>query len=175
MKTTRRHFLQTSSVAALGAAAIPALATRKGKSESLVKKLYDSLDEKQRKAIAFSWDYENHNGLLRKHISNNWLITKPLIRSSFFTKDQQAIMRGIWEGLLNPEWVERFDLQLKHDMGGWGKRQAIAIFGEPGSGKFEYVQSGRHGTLRCDGNSADHVAFAGPIMYGDEGSSGYFE
>ena len=175
MKTTRRHFLKTSSVAALAAATIPALAGRKDKSESLVKKLYDSLDEKQRKAIAFSWDYENHNGLLRKHISNNWLITKPLIRSSFFTKDQQAIMRGIWEGLLNPDWVERFDLQLKHDMGGWGKRQAIAIFGEPSSGKFEYVQSGRHGTLRCDGNSADHVAFAGPIMYGDEGSSGYFE
>lgn len=175
MKTTRRHFLQTSSVAALGAATVPALAVHKGKSESLVKKLYDSLDEKQRKAVAFSWGYKNHNGLLRKHISNNWLITKPLIRSSYFTKDQQDIIRAIWEGLLNPDWIERFDQQLKHDMGGWGKRQAIAIFGEPGSGKFEYVQSGRHGTLRCDGDSADHVAFAGPIMYGDEGSSGYFE
>ena len=175
MRTTRRNFLQTTATAALGTATIPALAARKGKSESLVKKLYDSLNEKQRKAVAFPWDYENHNGLLRKHISNNWLITKPLIRSSFFTKDQQDIIRAVWEGLLNPDWVERFDLQLKHDMGGWGKRQAIAIFGEPGSGKFEYVQSGRHGTLRCDGNSADHVAFAGPIMYGDEGSSGYFE
>ena len=72
MKITRRHFLQTSSIAALGTAALPALAVRKDKSESLVKKLYDSLDEKQRKAVAFPWDYKNHNGLLRKHISNNW-------------------------------------------------------------------------------------------------------
>ena len=173
MKTTRRSFLKATTAAAL--VPIPVLADRKPKSESLVKKLYDTLDEKQRKAVAFPWDYKNHNGLLRKHISNNWLITKPLIRSNFFTKDQQTLIRGIWEGLLNPDWIDRFDLQLKHDMGGWGKRQAIAIFGEPGTGKFEFVQSGRHGTLRCDGDSAAHVAFAGPIMYGDEGSSGYFE
>jgi hypothetical protein len=26
--------------------------------------------------------------------------------------------------------------------------------------------TGRHMTLRCDGNSADHVAFGGPIFYG---------
>ena len=28
------------------------------------------------------------------------------------------------------------------------------------------VITGRHMTLRCDGNSADHVAFGGPIFYG---------
>jgi hypothetical protein len=28
------------------------------------------------------------------------------------------------------------------------------------------VMTGRHMTLRCDGNSADHVAFGGPIFYG---------
>ena len=171
----RRHFLQATGAAALAGTALPALAARKATSESLVKTLYDTFDAKQRKAVCFPWDYKNHNGLLRKHISNNWLITKPLIRSAFFTSDQQDLIRAIWEGLLNPNWVERFDQQLQHDMKGWGKRQAIAIFGKPGSGKFEFVQSGRHGTLRCDGDSADHVAFAGPIMYGDEGSSGYFE
>ena len=69
---SRRSFLQTTGAAALGAAAIPAMASPKTSSESLVKKLYDSLNEKQRKAVAFPWDYKNHNGLLRKHISNNW-------------------------------------------------------------------------------------------------------
>ena len=51
-------------------------------------------------------------------------------------------------------------------IGGFGERQSIAIFGEPGDGKFELVMTGRHMTLRCDGNSADHVAFGGPIFYG---------
>ena len=55
-------------------------------------------------AVCFPWDYENENGLLRKHISNNWLITEPLIRSSFYSKEQQDIIRAIWEGLLNPDW-----------------------------------------------------------------------
>ncbi|SVC76607.1 uncharacterized protein METZ01_LOCUS329461, partial [marine metagenome] len=62
----RRSFLQTAGAATLGAAAIPATASPRMSSESLVKKLYDSLNEKQRKAVAFPWDYENHNGLLRK-------------------------------------------------------------------------------------------------------------
>lgn len=172
---SRRDFIRATGTAAVAGTSLPALAAHKPASEPLVKKLYDTLNKKQRKAVCFAWDYENHNGLLRKHISNNWLITKPLIRSSFFTKEQQDIIRAIWEGLLNPDWISRFDKQLTHDMKGWGVRQAIAIFGKPGTDEFEFVQSGRHGTLRCDGNSADHVAFAGPIMYGDEGSSGYFE
>ena len=172
---SRRNFVRATAAAAVAGTTLPTLAAREPASESLVKKLYETLNKKQREAVCFAWDYENHNGLLRKHISNNWLITKPLIRSSFFTKEQQDIIRAIWEGLLNPDWVSRFDKQLTHDMKGWGVRQAIAIFGKPGTDQFEFVQSGRHGTLRCDGNSADHVAFAGPIMYGDEGSSGYYE
>jgi hypothetical protein len=175
LQINRRHFLQSAGAAALAGVALPALAAPPPTSESLVKTLYDMLNKKQRQAVCFPWDYENENGLLRKHISNNWLITKPLIRSKFFNREQQDIIRAVWEGLLNPDWIGRFDQQLTHDMKGWGVKQAIAIFGKPGTDQFEFVQSGRHGTLRCDGNSADHVAFAGPIMYGDEGSSGYFE
>lgn len=42
----------------------------------------------------------------------------------------------------------------------------MALFGEPGAGKFEFVLSGRHCTRRCDGNSIDGTAFGGPIFYG---------
>jgi hypothetical protein len=59
-------------------------------------------------------------------------------------------------------------------MGGFGKAQGIALFGQPGQGKFEFVLTGRHGTIRCDGNSAEHVAFGGPILYG-HAASGYYE
>jgi hypothetical protein len=51
-------------------------------------------------------------------------------------------------------------------MGGWGNRQSLAIFGTPGSERFEFVLTGRHTTLRCDGNTQEHVAFGGPIFYG---------
>jgi hypothetical protein len=84
------------------------------------------------------------------------------------------MIRDIFVGLINPDWVTRFDRQFKDDMGGFGLRQSIAIFGTPGEGKFEFVLTGRHGTIRCDGDSAEHIAFAGPIVYG-HAASGYFE
>jgi hypothetical protein len=68
--------------------------------------------------------------------------------------------------MLNPDWVKKVDRQLKDDAGGWGKNQSIALFGTPGSEKFEMVMTGRHLTLRCDGNTAEHVAFGGPIFHG---------
>ena len=43
---------------------------------------------------------------------------------------------------------------------------SIALFGTPGSGKFEWELTGRHLTLRADGNSTDKAAFGGPIVYG---------
>src|SRR5262249_15052895 len=63
--------------------------------------------------------------------------------------------------------------QLKEDTGGkpWGAEQSMAIFGEPGTDKFEFVMTGRHMTLRADGNTGAHVAFGGPIFYGDQGRS----
>lgn len=75
------------------------------------------------------------------------------------------MIRAIFQGLISPEWHKKYDQQINDDCGGWGD-QSIAIFGEPGVGKFELVLTGRHMTLRCDGNSADHVAFGGPIFYG---------
>lgn len=62
--------------------------------------------------------------------------------------------------------VSKFDKQLEDDCGGFGIEQNVAIFGKPGDGNFEFVITGRHMTLRCDGNSAESVAFGGPIFYG---------
>ncbi len=178
-QVNRRGFLTAGSTAAVALAANPAVATtyppEQPTSETLVGRLYRSLNEQQRNAICFAWDHRAGNrGLLRKYISNNWRITRPAIRSNFYTRDQQDMIRAIFEGLVNPDWVRRFDRQFQDDMGGYGRRQSIAIFGTPGDGNFEFVLSGRHGTIRCDGNSADHVAFAGPIVYG-HAASGYFE
>ena len=143
--------------------------------ESLVKVLYDSLKAEQRKEVCFPWDYTSpKQGLLRTRVENNWRITKPIIKSTFFTCDQQALIRAIFEGITNPAWHARFDKQLQDDVGGFGNRQSIALFGEPGAGKSEFVLTSRHMTLRCDGDSAEHVAFGGPILYAHEGK-GFYE
>src|SRR5438045_540562 len=64
--------------------------TRKSAAETAVKGLYDTLSEEQKKTICFDWDYtEKARGLLRTYVSNNWNITKPRIKSDFFTAKQQ--------------------------------------------------------------------------------------
>lgn len=166
----RREFL---GAAGLGAVSVAAGAEAP---ETLVKELYASLTPEQKKQVCFDWDYvDKTRGLLRTRLSNNWRITPQLIKSSFYTGGQQAMIRKIFEGIVNPDWIERFDRQFKDDMGGFAKAQAIAIFGRPGEGKFEFVLTGRHGTVRCDGNSSEHVAFGGPILYGHAADDEYYE
>jgi hypothetical protein len=151
----------------IGSASHAAETVAKGAPESLVKTLYESLSDEQKSKMCHEWDYmDPKRGLLRTRVANNWHINDIEIASKFYSKDQQAIIRSIFEGIINPEWHSRIDQQLEDDAGGYGNEQNIAIFGKPSDGKFEFVMTGRHMTLRCDGNSADHVAFGGPIFYG---------
>ena len=179
----RREFIKRAgAVAALASTgALPVWAEAKdttaspSQPESLVKVLYDSLSSEQKSAVCFDWDYQDPNrGLLRTRVANNWHVTEPEINSDFFKKDQQELIRNIFEGIIQPDWHERIDKQLEDDAGGYGNDQNIAIFGKPGEGKFQFVMTGRHMTLRCDGNSAEHVAFGGPIFYG-HAASGFNE
>jgi hypothetical protein len=181
----RRTFLKSAGVTAAATASIPlwatpivqAAPTSKSVAETAVKALYDSLTEKQRKEICFDWNHtEKQRGLLRTHVSNNWQITKHHIRSDYYTLKQQDIIHDVFKGLINPDWYGKFLRQLKDDTGGklWGTAQSIAIFGKPGDDKFEFVMTGRHMTLRADGNTEAHVAFGGPIFYG-HAASGFDE
>jgi hypothetical protein len=169
---SRRRFVQAVG-AGVAAAALPRVLRAEGEAakapgapENLVAKLYGSMTPEQKKEVCFPWDHKDDRGLLRLHVSNNWQITKPVIGTSFYTKDQQDLIEALFFGLYNPEWHDRIRKQLKDDAEGYGKHQSIAIFGEPGTGKFELVMTGRHLTIRCDGDSTEHFAFGGPIFYG---------
>lgn len=172
---TRRDFIKSAGAAALAvgtATAMPLLARAAAPiaadtpPETVTKLLYESLSDEQKKDICFAWDFtEDKRGLLRTRISNNWNITKPTIASDFYNSDQQAMIKHIFESIIQPEWHKRIYKQLEDDAQGYGEQQSIALFGKPGE-KFEFVMTGRHMTLRCDGNSNDHVAFGGPIFYG---------
>lgn len=174
----RRGFLRAAGAGATAAClagswtgATPAVAAAPPAPETAVKLLYDSLSPAQKKAVCFPWDYQDpKRGLLRTRVAANWHITAPTIHGDFFTAAQQRLIRDIFEGLLQPDWHAKIDKQLQDDAGGFGKSQNIAIFGQPGERQFEFVMTGRHMTLRCDGNSAPHVAFGGPIFYGHAAS-----
>jgi len=175
MRLSRRDVLRASAAAALlrnpFVAAAEAAAT--DTAETLAGRLHASLTPAQRKAVCFPWDHVHPKfGLLRTRVGNNWNVTAPEVKSEFFSKEQQHVVREIFERLIDPEWHARFDRQLEDDTGGFGHGQSIALIGEPGSGKFQFLLTGRHMTLRCDGDSAEHVAFGGPIFYGHDTGGG---
>ncbi|MEO1524954.1 MAG: DUF3500 domain-containing protein [Planctomycetota bacterium] len=168
----RRTFLQSVSAATLATATLGAGShafanAETVSAESLVARLYGTLSEVQKKDICFDWNYKHpKRGLLRTFVANNWNVTKHEILDDFYSDEQRELITDIFESIIHPDWHERYYQQLEDDAGGFGNEQSIAIFGKPGEGKFELVLTGRHMTLRCDGNSADHVAFGGPIFYG---------
>ena len=158
-------------VASRGPAAvsIPPAATP----ESLAGMLHASLTPAQREAICFPWDYAHRKfGLLRTRVGANWNATEPEVASDFYTGDQQELVRAIFDRVIEPEWHSRFERLMEHDCGGFGHGHSVALIGEPGSGRFQFLMTGRHMTLRCDGDSADHVAFGGPIFYGHDAGGG---
>src|SRR5262245_2962702 len=170
---TRRSFLKaTAAVAAAGPLSALAVsqaekaAARKASSETLVATLFNSLKLEQKKSVCFPFDDP-----LRSKVDNNWMITDKKI-SEFFSKDQQAMIREIFIGLHNPDYAGKVVQQVEHDGGkeGFGG-SSIALFGEPGTGKFEFVLAGRHVTRRCDGDSVAGAAFGGPIFYGHAAKS----
>jgi hypothetical protein len=165
----RRRFLKSVAGSALAGVAAQSLwlpsvgqaaPSNSSTAESAVARLFATLSDEQKKAVAFPFDHE-----LRSRINANWHITKPLIRETFFTDEQRRTITEIVRNVTTPEGFERFEKQTEYDDGGIGG-YSIAIFGTPESGKCQFELTGRHLTLRADGNSVDKAAFGGPIVYG---------
>lgn len=151
------------SMAALGQSAAVG-PTPTAAAETAVKRLHDTLSAEQRSIICKSFDDP-----LRLRINANWAITD--LKIDEFTSDQQEIIREIFEGVTSPDGYERFMKQMDGDSGGFDQYH-IALFGEPGAGPFQFEMTGRHLTIRADGNSVEGAAFGGPIVYGHgEGDS----
>lgn len=140
--------------------------SKRVQSETLVTTLYKGLSEQKRKEVCFPFDHP-----LRSKVDNNWHITDKSI-GELFSKDEQELIRQIFLGLHSPEYAETVMKQVIHDSGDEGfESSSIALFGEPGTGKFEFVLTGRHCTRRCDGDSVEGAAFGGPIFYGHAAKS----
>ncbi len=170
----RRSFLKTAvaglaatSTVGLGLPSLLAAPSPKEKSETLAAQLFGSLSAEQRTRLCFPF-----SDPLRNKVDNNWLITgKPISES--LKPDQQDLVQQIFVQLHAPSFADRAMAQMVHDSEGKGFNggTSVALFGEPSSGEFEFVLTGRHCTRRCDGNSVAGAAFGGPIFYGHQAGS----
>ncbi len=157
----RREFLAATG-ALLGVAALSrgvwGAPARSSAAETAVGRLYESLTAEQRNVVVVPWSDER-----RTRISANWHVTKAGVGS--FTKEQQAVITEIVKGVTSADGYERFVKQMEDDDGGIGQ-YSVAIFGEPSGTQFEFALTGRHLTLRADGDTTPGAAFGGPIVYG---------
>jgi hypothetical protein len=164
-RVDRRSFIRAAgAVAALGVATGSRLSlaapTPQSSAETVVAQFYKTLTDEQKKVVAFPFEHE-----LRQRINANWHITKPTIGDKFYSKEQQGLIHEIIRKVTSEDGYERLVKQTEYDDGGIDA-YSCAIFGEPGSGKFQWEMTGRHLTLRADGDSVDKAAFGGPITYG---------
>lgn len=166
---SRRDFLKGVGAAAVAASAnvLPVFAVPrqvqaaepKAAPETVVKQLYDSLNDKQKEVVCLGWDHP-----ARTRISANWAVTKPTVKE-FFNGEQQEMIRDIFRGCTSEQGYKRFLKQMDEDQPGGFGTYHVALFGKPGE-PFQWVMTGRHVTIRCDGNFDDGRAFGGPMIYG---------
>jgi len=143
---------------------VAASPTPQDRSETLAAQLHRSLDDTQRSLLCHDFDHP-----LRAKVDNNWMISKKSIQETL-NPDQRDLVRQIFRHLHSPEFADKAVDQMIQDSEGRGfdGGTSVALFGKPGTGKFEFVLTGRHCTRRCDGDSTEGAAFGGPIFYGHQ-------
>ncbi|MEO2018606.1 MAG: DUF3500 domain-containing protein [Fuerstiella sp.] len=165
---SRRAFVQavggTAALTALGGsslnAALFAGPTPNSAAETAVTEFYKTLSRKQQGQIVFPFNHK-----LRSRINANWHVTEPEIGGDFYTDKQRTLIEQVVRGMTSEDGYERLKHQMDDDAGGI-EQFSVAIFGEPGRSDFEFELTGRHLTMRADGNSVEKAAFGGPIVYG---------
>jgi len=164
----RRRFLTTTAGLALAGTTtamlvrgsmVHAAPTPKSAAETVVGELYTTLTADQKKAVALAWDDPR-----RTRVNANWHVVSQTI-GDFFNKSQQDLIRQVVKDITSEDGYERLMKQMEDDYGGFPE-YSIAIFGDPAKGPFEFELTGRHLTLRADGNSVPGAAFGGPLVYG---------
>ncbi|HAD60668.1 MAG TPA: hypothetical protein DCG12_15595 [Planctomycetaceae bacterium] len=165
---SRRNFVKAvggvSALAALGTTHLSAgLFTgpsTNGAAETAVGEFYKSLSDAQKSKVCFDFNHK-----LRSRINANWHITEEQIGFGFYSDRQKMLIDQVVRGLTSKEGYKTLIKQMEEDDGGMDY-YAVAVFGNPEEGKFEFELTGRHLTIRADGNSVDKAAFGGPIVYG---------
>ena len=128
--------------------------------EDLVKELFAGLTDEQKKAVVKPWDHK-----ARRSVNPNQALDKKV--GQVYSKGQQELLERIARAIASDDkgWQ-----QITRG-GTWDASKSFEntgadIFGDPSRGKFAFLLTGHHLTIRCDGDSEDGAAFGGPIYYG---------
>ncbi|WP_442510320.1 DUF3500 domain-containing protein [Novipirellula sp. SH528] len=167
-RVARREFVKLGGAVAVGVASAGLFDARfahaadssKTSAETVVAELYASLSEKQKSAVWRPFDHAD-----RRKINPNWHISKTTIGDDLFSKQQKTLIDQIVRNITTKDGYKRLIQQMDEDDGGM-ESYSFALFGEPGTDQFQFEMTGRHLTMRADGNRVDKAAFGGPIVYG---------
>jgi hypothetical protein len=128
--------------------------------EDLVKELFAGLTDEQKKAVVKPWSHR-----ARKSVNPNQALDKRI--GTVYTKAQLGLIERIVRAIASDDkgWHQisrggTWDATKSFD------RMGADIFGDPAKGKFAFLCTGHHLTVRCDGDSEEGAAFGGPIYYG---------
>lgn len=165
LEVARRSFLKATAAGALVAGTpwlkmVHGSPSQSSKAETIVGELFESLTDSQKSVVA-----KPFQDPLRSVVQANWHIVKTRIGDSFYTEKQKVLAKQIVKELTSEDGYDRILKQTEDDDGGI-EAYSMAWFGSPKEKNFEWVVTGRHLTMRADGNSLDKVAFGGPIAYG---------
>lgn len=172
----RRGFLGSIAAGTLAAGMSPTLVsaaegsrkTAKAKpAEGLIKELFATLSDEQKKTIVYDWDHGADGGLPTRLRMVNAPHFKQTI-GTVYTKPQQELCKRIFESICSgEEGYKKLSRAGRFDGSGSFEGIGATIFGDPSEGeKYSLVFSGHHLTVRCDGDSEPGTAFGGPMYYG---------
>jgi len=166
----RRAFLRVAGAgaAALAASRIPSWGqdTSNKTAEELIKELYGSMTDDQKQHVVGPINAPErmkiYNAALGKKIGDA------------YTKPQQELVGRILRSIASGE--EGWNQITR--AGTWDASKSFEacganLFGDV-NGKYTWVFTGHHLTIRCDGNTEDGAAFGGPLYYGHT-PNGYVE
>src|SRR5262249_34935434 len=121
--------------------------------EALVKELFASLTDEQKKQAVYPWDHVSRRGGIPTRLGMyNSSLGTPI--GKIYSKQQQDLILKLIKTISNGDDGYK---QISRN-GGWDASGALTncgahIFGNPTTGQYSWVLSGHHLTIRCDGDS----------------------
>jgi len=128
--------------------------------EDLILELYKSLTADQKPKVLKAYDSP-----ARLSVNPNRALAEPI--GKVYTKAQQEILDKILMAISSGEdGYRRITRGGTFDASKSLQNCGADFFGDPLTGKYAFLFTGHHLTVRSDGNFTDGVAFGGPIYYG---------
>jgi len=159
----RRELIQFLG-ATVAACALPKAYVAASETDSLPMQFFKSLSEEQHSKICLPQDHPK-----RQFVSNWWYICPEQRLHTFYTAEQQDLVKQIFNSLHSPQYREKMTWQVQKDLMGQIKNTpSVAFFGTPANKNFEFIYTGHHVTRRCNAHTDSGLGFSGaPIFYGN--------